>query len=349
MGQRITQTIGVDLGDRFSRFCVVEQATGDEIESGRIRTTPKDFEQFFAARPCSRVVMEVGTHSPWASRVAAGCCAQVYVANARELHFIYKNSRKSDAVDAAALARVGRMEPALLAPIRHRGAQAQRDLAQIRARDALVRCRTGLVNTLRGLVKSAGHRIPKRATTSMGYRMRDELPEALRETLTPLLLSIEFLTDEIQSYDREIERLAEERYPETKVLRQVPGVGPLTATAFVLTLEDANRYGRNRDVAAHLGLVPRRDQSGDVEKQLHISKEGDRLVRTLLVQCAHHILQPRSPESDLKRFGERLAARGGPRAKRKAVVAVARKLAVLLCALWRTGEVYEPNRNQRAA
>jgi transposase len=187
------------------------------------------------------------------------------------------------------------------------------------------------------------------ATTSIRFKAREAIPEALRGSLTPLLLSIEFLSDEIEGCNREIERIAKEHYPETEVLIQVPGVGILTALAFVLTLEDPGHYGSNRDVGAHLGLVPKRDQSGAVEKQLPISKAGDRLVRTLLVQCAHHILRPSSPDCDLKRFGDKIASRGGRGAKRKAAVAVARKLAVLLMALWRTGEVYEPNRNLQEA
>ena len=349
MGQPITETIGVDLGDKYSAWCVVDQASGEEVGSGQVRTTPAAFEKFFAGRTSARTVLEVGTHSPWASRIAAASCAETYVANARELRFIFKNQRKSDGVDARALARVGRLDPELLSPIRHRGEQAQRDLALLRARHVLVGARTRLVNSLRGLIKTSGSRLPKQAAKSIGHRTRERVPEALRKTLSPMLLAIEFLTDEISAYDREVDRLATERYPETAVLTQVTGVGNLTALAYVLTLEDPCHFASSRDVGAFLGLVPKRDQSGEIDKQLHISKAGDRLVRTLLVQCAHHILGRNGPDTDLKRYGERIASRGGKIAKRKAVIAVARKLAVLLHALWRTGEVYDPNRTSRAA
>ena len=167
--------------------------------------------------------------------------------------------------------------------------------------------------------------------------------------LHPLLLSIEALTDEIKAYDDRIEQLADEAHPETRCFTQVYGVGKLTALAYLLTIEDPERFRRSRTAGAFFGLVPRRDQSGAVEKQLSITKSGDRMVRTLLVQCAHRILAKNAPDSDLRRAGERVASRGGRTAKRKAVIAVARKLAVLLHALWRTAEVYEPLRNQAQA
>ena len=288
------------------------------------------------------MVLEVGTHSPWASRITSAHCAQTLVANPRQLGFIFKNARKSDRMDAALLARVGRMDAELLCPIRHRGLKAQQDLAVIRARAALVSARTKLVNSLRGLTKSFGARIPKQAAKSIGTKTRSRVPEELQEVVQPLLVSIEDLTGQIKRYDKQIEELATKHYPETGALRQVPGVGSLTALAFILTLEDWAHFARSRDVGAFLGLVPKRDQSGETEKQLRISKAGDRVLRTLLVQCAHHILGRNGPPSDLKRYGERIASRGGKVAKRKATIAVARKLAVLLHSLWRSGEVYEP-------
>lgn len=349
MHQAIKETIGVDLGDRYSAYCVVDQGTGEVTARGRLRTAPPAFQKFFASRGGARVVMEVGTHSAWASRLVARHSAALYVANARHLHFIFKSKRKSDGVDAEALARVGRMDPELLRPIRHRGEGAQRDLTLIRARAALVRARTDLVNALRGLVKAHGARLPKQDAATVDLRMREHVPEALRDALTPLLVSIECLSREIQAHDKAIERLCQESYPETACLRQVWGVGPLTALTFVLTLEDPAHFARSRDVGAYVGLVPRRDQSGEMDKQLRITKEGDASLRTLLVQCAHRALQKDAPRTDLKRHGERIAARGGKIAKRKAVTAVARKLAVLLHALWRTGEVYAPNRTEDAA
>jgi transposase len=344
MTNPITETIGVDLGDRYSAYSVIDQATGTETDHGRIRTTPQAFERFFAGRRTSRAVLEVGTHSPWTSRIVAAQCPETFVANPRELRFIFKNQRKSDRVDACALARVGRLDPELLSPIRHRAEPAQYDLALIRARAALVSARTKLVNSLRGLIKATGSRLKKQGAASIGGRTIDRVPECLREALQPMLYAIEALTDEIKTYDKRIDKLATESYPETGVLTQIPGVGNLTALAYMLTLEDPAHFQQSRDVGAFLGLVPRRDQSGETDKQLRITKAGDRVVRTLLVQCAHHILGRNGPPCDLKTYGERIAARGGKIAKRKAVVAVARKLAVLMHTLWRTGEVYAPDR-----
>ena len=344
MTQAITETIGLDVGDRYSRYQVLGQADGEDAGGGRVPTTPSRLQQLFAAYPQARVVLEVGTHSRWISEIAEASCAEVLVANPRKLRFIYGNDRKSDQVDALALARVGRLDPNLLAPIRHRAESTQRDLATIRARAGLVQARTKLVNTLRGVIKSFGFRFPPMATERIGPQALEHVPGELRSQLGPLLVAIEALSGEIASYDAQIKELAAS-HPEAALLTQVHGVGALTALAFLLTIEDRDRFRSSRTVGAFFGLVPRRDQSGAVEKQLPISKAGDRMVRTLLVQCAHRILAKNGQDSDLRRAGERIASRGGATAKRRAVIAVARKLAVLMHALWRSGEVYRPLEN----
>ncbi|MGA2328271.1 MAG: IS110 family transposase [Bryobacteraceae bacterium] len=240
------------------------------------------------------------------------------------------------------------MDPQLLRPIRHRGEKAQQDLLVIRARAALVDARTGLVNAVRGLAKSAGERLPSCDTDSLGVERLEPLPEKLREPLKPLLQQVESLTEKIQEYDRQVEQIARTEYPETQLLRQVSGVGPLIALTFVLTLEDRDRFEKSRDVGCYVGLRPKRSESGESPPQLRITKEGDIYLRKLLVQGAHCILSRRGPDTDLKRWGLKLAERGGKNAKKRAVVAVARKLAVLLHRLWVTGEVYEPLRNSAA-
>ena len=348
MANGITETIGLDMGDRYTRYSILDQRSGEEVGSGRVRTTPTGMERFLENYPRARVVLEVGTHSRWANQVAQDTCAEVLVANPRKLTFIYQNNRKSDEVDAEALARVGRLDPKLLSPIRHRSGAAQADLAILRARAGLVSARTKLVNTLRGIVKSFGSRIPPQAPKRIGHKTLAFVPEELHPALGPLLLSIEALSDEITEYDQRVDSLADEKHPASSCFTQVYGVGKLTAMAYILTVEDQGRFRSSRTAGAYFGLVPRRDQSGAVEKQLSITKAGDRMVRTLLVQCAHRILASNAPDSDLRRAGERIASRGGRTAKRRAVIAVARKLAVLLHALWRTGEVYEPLKNNQA-
>jgi transposase len=189
--------------------------------------------------------------------------------------------------------------------------------------------------------------LPKGPAVSFHNKAAEHIPEALWPALGPILETIASLTERIRDYERQLETLSKERYPETDLLRQVEGVGTLTALTFVLTLEDPYRFEKSRCVGAYLGLVPATDQSGDRDPQRRISKEGDEMLRRLLVSSAHYILGPFGSDSDLRRHGEKIASRGGKNAKKRAVVAVARKLAVLLHSLWISAEVYEPLRNTR--
>jgi transposase len=336
-------TIGLDLGDRFSQLCALD-ARGQILATARRRTTPAALERHFAALPRGRIVLEVGTHSPWVSRLLERLGHEVLVANARQVRLIYGSDRKSDRVDAETLARLGRLDPALLQPIRHRGAEAQADLAQLRARDALVRTRTLLINHVRGAVKAWGARLPASSAPAFATKAAPGVPPELRGALGPLLELIATLTYEIRGMERQLARVATARYPETARLRQPSGVGLLTALCDVLTLEDPGRFRQSRAVGPYLGLCPRRDQSGGHEAQLRITKRGDAMLRRLLVSGAQYILGPFGPDTDLRRWGLRLAARGGKNAKKRAVVAVARKLATLLHRLWVSGAVYQPLR-----
>jgi len=337
-------TVGLDLGDKHTQLCMID-AGGELLEEARLRTTPAALRQRFSAMPTARLVLEAGTHSPWVSRLLEDCGHEVYVANPRKLRLIYQNDSKSDRVDAQYLARIGRLDPALLAPFRHRCAATQADLALIRSRDALVKARVRLINHIRGAVKSVGGRLASCSTESFAGRAASQIPAELKPALVPLLEMITSMDEKIRAYDRQIERTARERYPETALLRQVPGVGTLTALTYVLTLEDPARFASPRAVGSYLGLRPRKADSGDLSPQLHITKAGDEMLRRLLVGAAHYILGPFGPDTDLRRWGLALAARGGKRGKRLAVVAVARKLSVLLLRLWATAEVYEPLRN----
>ena len=292
-----------------------------------------------------RIAIEAGTHSPWASRVLEGCGHEVVVANARKLRLIYANKRKTDEVDAENLARLARLDPKLLYPLKHRGEDSQAHMALIRSRQALIGCRTQLVNHVRGAVKSFGARLPKCPARSFHNKVSEHIPEALWPALEPILEQIGSLTERICEYDRKLEEISKESYPETELLRQVEGIGALTALTFVLTLEDPHRFEKSRSVGAYLGLVPASDRSGERDPQKRISKEGDEMLRKLLVGSAHYILGPFGSDSDLRRHGEKIASRGAKNAKKRAVVAVARKLSVLLHSLWVTGEFYEPLRN----
>jgi transposase len=343
--ERPQVTAGLDLGDKYSHLCLIDSQSGEVIEEGRLRTGPEAFRRRFGSEQPMRIAIEAGTHSPWASRVLEGLGHEVLVANSRKTRLIYANKRKTDEVDAENLARLARLDPKLLAPVVHRGEDSQAHMAIIRSRQALVDCRTQLVNHVRGAVKSFGARLPKCPARSFHNKAPEHIPEALWPALGPVLEQIGSLTERIREYDRQLETVSKESYPETQLLRQVEGIGPLTALAFVLTLEDPSRFAKSRSVGAYLGLVPARDQSGDKDPQKHISKEGDEMLRKLLVGSAHYILGPFGSDSDLRRHGQKIASRGGKNSKKRAAVAVARKLAVLLHSLWLSAEVYEPLRN----
>ncbi len=343
--ERQRMTAGLDLGDKYSYLCLLDTGSGEIVEEGRVRTTPEALKRRFETERPLRIAIEVGTHSPWVSRLLEECNHEVLVANTRKIRLIYGSKRKTDKLDAQKLARLVRLDPQLLYPIKHRGEDSQAHLAIIRSREILLRSRTQLINHVRGTVKAFGSRLPKCSTRSFHHKAGSEVPAELEEALEPIMETIASLTERIEDYDRRIEQLAAEHYPETELLRQVRGVGALTALSFVLTLEDPQRFESSRSVGAYLGLVPGKDQSGEQDPGQRISAEGDQMLRRLLVGSAQHILGPFGTDSDLRRHGEKIASYGGKRAKKRAVVAVARKLAVLLHRLWVTGEAYEPLRN----
>src|ERR1700731_442032 len=341
-------TIGVDLGDRWSFYCVLDEA-GKIILEQKVATTPEAMKQTFGKIPRSLIALETGTHSPWVSRLLPELGHEVIVAHAQKVELITKSNRKDDRHDARTLARLARIDPELLGPVRHRSAQAQIHLTVIRARAELVRARTALVNAVRGLVKSYGQRLPKCGTQQVSRELAAGLNAELREVLEPLLKEIESLNERIKEYQVRMEKIAKESYPQVELLKQVKGVGTQIALTYILTLEDPHRFPKSREVGCFLGLRPGRRNSGESQPQMHISKEGDRYLRTMLVQGAHYILGPFGEDSDLRRWGLKLAARGGKNGKKRSVVAVARKLAILLHRLWVGGEVYEPLRNSHQA
>ena len=341
-------TIGVDLGDRWSFYCVLDEA-GRILLEQKVATTPEALKQAFAKIPRSLIALETGTHSPWVSRLLTELGYKVIVAHAQKVQLITKSNRKDDRHDARTLARLARIDPELLGPVRHRSAKAQIHLTVIRARAELVRARTALVNAARGLVKSYGQRLPKCGTRQVSRELGAGLHGELREVLEPLLQEIESLNERIQEYEVRMEKIAKESYPHVELLKQVKGVGTQIALTYVLTLEDPQRFPKSREVGCFLGLRPGRRDSGESQPQMRISKEGDRYLRTMLVQGAHYILGPFGEDSDLRRWGLKLAGRGEKSAKKRAVVAVARKLAVLLHRLWVSAEVYEPLRNSQKA
>lgn len=338
MENSTTETIGCDLGDKTSDMCVMD-ASG-RTRRARVATTRKGMTTFFSRDP-AHVVIEVGSHSRWVSELLEQLGHRVTIANARRVKLISASDNKTDEHDAELLARLGRADARLLAPLVHRSSEVQADLAIAKARDTLVATRTKLVNHVRGTVKSVGERLPQCTASSFVRHTRELIPAALAPALNPIYETIAKLDEQIREQDKLIGSKAAEN-PDVAVLEQVDGVGALTALVYVLTLEDKHRFTNSRMAAAFLGLRPRKQKSGSNDPQLRITKAGDPFVRRLLVLSANYILGPFGKDSDLRRWGMKLAERGGKNAKKRAKVAVARKLAVLLHRLWVTGEVYEP-------
>lgn len=330
----------MDLGDRRHSYCVLDKK-GTKVKEGEIPNSRSQLAAMAGFYPGAVVVMEAGTHSPWVSRFLEDQGLRVIVANPRKVRAIYQSERKCDKRDAEMLARIGRMDPKLLHPVEHGSEQAQHDMLQIKLRDALVRSRVGMINAIRFTLKSLGYEVSNPSSQRFHKTVMSEVPEVCQRAIGPAVRAVEELSARIKELDGELARLAAERYPQTMYLQQVSGVGPITALYFVLKVGDPKRFEQARDVGAYLGLCPRRDQSGGTDKELRISKCGDRYLRRLLVSAAQYILGPFGRDSALRAQGLKMAQEGTAKAKKRAVVAVARKLAVLLLTLWKRQEPYE--------
>jgi transposase len=340
--------VGLDVGDRRSHYCVLDVA-GEVVTEGEVKTTSASLAVLFEGKGRLRMALEAGTHSPWISRLLTGWGHEVLVANTRKVRLIAESDDKRDRVDARLLAQLAHVGPALLAPIQLRSAQTQIDLALIRAREVAVQTRTKIVNAVRGMVKSTGHRLPASPTLTFARKATEACPESLRAALLPLIRLVQALTDDIAAYDQLVQEKAR-AYPETEAIQSIPGVGALTAVAFVLVLNnDRSRFTRSRDVGCYLGLRPKRRDSGRRAPELGITKAGDPLMRRLATQSAQYILGPFGRDSALRRWGLALASHGAKNARKRAVVAVARKLVVLMHRLWITQERYDPMRGVAVA
>lgn len=341
----LSTCIGIDLGDRRSQVAVLDRATGEILREESIPSTRCAFEHRFKNQEPARVALEVGTHSRWISECLVEAGHEVIIADARRLPLITRSNKKSDRTDAECLARLASADPTLLHPLKHRSRGAQADRTILIARDRLVGCRTKLINCIRGTVKTTGDRLASCHSSVFHKRVRAELPEELRAALDPLLDTLAYLQQRIRDYNKLIKDKIENEYPVTQQLMKVGGVGPITSLNFVLTIDDPRRFSSSRAVGSYVGLRPKSRSSGKSEPELRISKSGDRMLRCHLVQSAQYILGHFGRDCDLRRWGLMIAGRGGKNAKKRAVVAVARKLSVLLHRLWITGEEYEPLRN----
>lgn len=338
----LAPTLGLDLGDRRSHFCLID-IDGRIVDEGDVATEHSTLEELFDRIDPIRVVVEACGHVHWVSSLAEESGHEVIVANPRELRLISKSGRKNDRNDARTLARLGRVDPELLRPVKLRGETCRASRSLLHARDLLVRTRTKLVNFVRGQVKTFGGRVSRGSAASFHKRAALQVPEPVRDALGPVIEVLAELETRIRGYDRRIEQVARERHPETRILQQVRGVGPVLSLAYVATIEAPSRFASSRAVGSYLGLAPELRESGSKTPELGISKRGDRLLRRLLVNAASYILGPFGEDSELRRFGERIAGGGSQRDRARARIAVARKLACILHHLWRTGSAWDPN------
>ena len=335
--------LGLDVSQKTIEIFAVMGEEGYSM--GKISNDRKSLEEFFDRLPAPAnavtVALETGTHSAWISRCLEGRGIEVIVAHARDLAFIYQGTKKSDRIDAEKLARVARADKKLLHPVKLMDRKRQETLLAIKARDLLVKNRTCIISAIRGFLRSFGiddHEYSHEVINQI-YPV---LPKEIRLNLRGLFTALTAINNCIKDYDRRIAKITQE-YPETRTLQQIKGVGPLIALTFALVIGDPKRF-TSRECSSYTGLVPKRDQSGEVDKQLGITKCGNKLLRRLLIQGAQYIMGPFGEDCDLRDFGNRIARRGGSISRKKASVAVARKLAITMLALWRNPNVtYDPH------
>lgn len=342
MEREIETFIGIDLASKMSKFCVLD-AEAQVLFRGEVPTKREDFEKRFSPFVPARVAIETGSVARMADDVLSGMGHTVIVANPRRVAAISKNIKKCDEQDAELLARLVRSDPHLLAPIEHRSAMAHEGLSLLRARDLCVRTRTAHVNLVRGMAKGFEVKLPRCDTEDFSKHVTTAVEgTTLGAVLAPILKLVGELTKSIEEFDKMLAEFSTKNVPAVKQLQRIPGVGPVTALGFALAVDDPQRFPNQRAVGAYFGLVPRRDQSGDVDKRLGITKAGAPLIRRLLTQGAQRILMANSKDSDLRRFGMRLLNAGHTN-KKRAVSAVARKMACQMLRLLKTGEPYDPN------
>ena len=335
-----TLTIGLDVGDRYTHACVVD-STRKVLEEFKFPTDRAGLAKKLSRSSC-QIILEVGPHSRWMQKSLEGLGHRVRVVDARKVELIAKGTMKTDRRDAHTLALLGAGVPELLGDVKHRSEQAQADLGVLLTRDHFIDLRTATINRVRGVLKACGVKVPRMSTKAFHTRVGELVPAHLRPALVPLLEELGTIHLRIRRLDDTLQRELAPRYPAVERLTQVDGVGTLTALAYALSIDDPSRFKKSRDIGPFVGLCPRKHSSGDSDPQLSITRAGNPFLRRILVQGAQYVLGPYGPDCELRRHGQKLVLRGGKCAKKRAVVAVARKMAVLLHRLWVDATPYDP-------
>ena len=334
---------GIDIHQKTSEVCVINEQ-GEVVGKVQISTTEANMERWFGDQEQMLICIEAGGMSAWVERILRRLGHRVVVANPGRVRLIAESTLKNDKIDAETLARLVRMDVKLLHPIQHRSEHTQKLRGLLRARNILVTNRTSCMNGTRGMLRSMGYRLPGKTIQRLAKALVEKnVPEDLIAIVAPLVETGLEADEKIAALDKQIEA-AGTQYPEAERFQAIPGVGPLISLAFILCIEDPTRFSKSRDVGGFLGLRPKMRESGGKSLFGGITHTGDTDMRRLLVQAAHGCLRSRQ-DTDLKRWGLQLAARVG---KNKAVVGLARKIAIVMHHMWITGEAYEPLRNSYA-
>jgi transposase len=339
------RVIGLDLGDYEMTYRVVD-GDGRPIAEGSASAEPEEVAVLAGKYPGADVLMEAGGSSPWVQRMLRERGLNAIVAKADIL--CGRRRRKNDPTDAAALAELMRMKSSLIVEVEHKSEDDAIDFVVLKSRDQLVKMRTASINFVRGVLKSFGVRVGRADADAFGRFAAPFVPSKLRSTIKPQLDFIVSLTARIKAFDVQIKKKVMTKHPQAVALAEsVYGVSHIVATAFVLTIFRPDRFRRARDVGPYLGLEPAQKASGTLDPELGISRAGNPFLRKLLVQSAHYLLGPLARDQkkagDLREWGLGLIRRGGKGAKKRASVAVARRLAVAMLASWKSGTPWDPH------
>lgn len=347
--------IGIDLGDKKHAVVGLDDKANIVLKRW-VPNKKEDLEALFRRNRGAVFGMETGTHCRWISMLCRECGCEVYVGNAHRLRSIFGNTHKNDMRDAEEIARLLNGDKRHFHPVQLRDAEHQNLVQLVKMREMVMSQRTKSAGAIRGMAKANGVRLPASDADSLHRKLADvidTLPDNLQLLLRPQIGLLEKLCETIREYDRLIRDYRNEHFrKECDLLETIPGVGPVNAAAFVAFTGDVRRFRHARDVGPYYGLTAGRDQSSSKDEPKRITKEGNEFVRHLLVNAANLIMQGRCRNTELLQFGLRVWGNRGKVAKRKAKVALARKLAVTMAAMLRSGTPYngiiEENENENA-
>jgi transposase len=332
------ENIGIDVHKRESQICILS-AEGELIEQ-RIHTDRERFTEVLGKRPRARILIEASTESEWVARCLEGLGHEVVVADPNFASMYATRSRrvKTDRRDARTLAEACQLGAYRRA---HRTSDERRHMkAQLAVREVMVRTRAKYISLIQALLGREGWRVGTGSSARFGARVdKLELREGLKAEVAPLLELMTHLNEQIERADTAMEEVSHTDAQMDRLLT-MPSIGPVTAAAFVATIDDAKRFGGAHQVQAYLGLVPSEMSSGEKQRRGRITKVGNARVRWLLVQAAISTIRLRKPQTQVLRlWAERIAVRRG---KRRAAVALARRIAGILYAMMRDGTRYVP-------